>query len=197
MNPTTSEVHMPSEHTPLLLPSPPPSICNLPWYRRPNPLWVLVPTFWITIYGGAFMAPFVQWVEEIVCEYRTHHAGGDGIIGSGSLPLIEECATPEVQAFTSMILMMYNLTTAILALGSTSYLTALSDIRGRRFLLIVSSLGMTLTMATMIIISRFWRTLPIYFVLIPAVIDGFCGGPVTLLSGISAYIADCTTREER
>ena len=100
-----------------------------------------------------------------------------------------------VQATSSSWLLYYDIIGIIPSFLTIMFLGAYSDKRGRRLLLILSSLGEFCTQLSVYLTILFH--LPLAMTYIGQVIQAFMGGPSAMLMAVFAYVSDITTHEER
>lgn len=135
----------------------------------------------------------IQFYTVIFCyKYYQQQSGDDG----ADIPL-DNCAIPEVQAIVSeaqaiIMLLIYG-TTLLVA----SYYGALSDRKGRRIIMLISTLGSLIQIAMFIITIKYIHIFGISLLFIAPIIKGLLAGDTVIIAAVQAYISDCTTRAER
>ncbi|CAB4491766.1 MFS general substrate transporter [Rhizophagus irregularis] len=164
-----------------------------PWYRTASAYWLLPMFIIIAITGGLTVATGVQLYLKAVCHnyYSKKHIPG---VSFSLEPISPDnlCNNPDVQSVTSKFLAATNLCTAIPAIFVLGPLGTLSDRKGRKRTLLISSGGTILSTLVLIFVSNFLETFGIYCYLIGPLIDGLTGGFYALSEASYAYATDCT-----
>ncbi|RGB29863.1 hypothetical protein C1646_672146 [Rhizophagus diaphanus] len=141
------------------------------------------------ITGGLTVATGVQLYLKAVYHnyYSKKHIPG---VSSSLKPLSPDNLwnNPDVQSVTSKFLVATNLCTAIPAIFVLGPLGTLSDRKGRKRTLLISSGRTILSTLVLIFVSNFLETFGIYCYLIGPLIDGLTGGFYALSE---AYATDC------
>lgn len=83
------------------------------------------------------------------------------------------------------------------ALLVASYYGALSDRKGRRLIMLISTLGSLIQIAMFIITIKYIHIFGISLLFIAPIIKGLLAGDTIIVAAVQAYISDCTTRAER
>lgn len=91
----------------------------------------------------------------------------------------------------------YNLIVALIALMSAGYYGRLSDRKGRRFVIRISSLGNLIYVLCDIITAHYYDKLGIALMFLGPLIRGIMAGESVLMASIQAYIADTTEPSSR
>ncbi|RIA87024.1 major facilitator superfamily domain-containing protein [Glomus cerebriforme] len=164
-----------------------------PWYKTASAYWLLPMFIIISITGGLTVATGVQLYLKAVCHeyYSKKHLS----IAPFSLKPIspdDVCNNADVQSVTSKFLAATNLCTAIPAIFVLGPLGILSDRKGRKRTLLISSAGTILSTLVLIFVSNFLETFGIYCFLIGPLIDGLTGGFYAISEASYAYATDCT-----
>ncbi|KAL0135277.1 major facilitator superfamily domain-containing protein [Mucor lusitanicus] len=129
----------------------------------------------------ALYAPMIQFYTVIFCyKYYQQQSGDSG----ADIPL-DNCAIPEVQAIVSE------------AQAIIIYYGALSDRKGRRLIMMISTLGSLIQIALFIITIKYIHIFGISLLFIAPIIKGLMAGDTVAIAAVQAYISDCTTRAER
>ncbi|KAI9471937.1 MAG: major facilitator superfamily domain-containing protein [Benjaminiella poitrasii] len=161
--------------------------------RRASPWHIILPLFALTFCFGALYAPMLQFYSVIFCYRYYRQQTGDADI---DIPF-EKCTIPEVQSLVSeaqaVIMFLTYGTTMLFA----SYYGTLSDRKGRRLVLMISSFGNIILMLSYIATIQFTDIFGISLLFIIPVIRGILAGDSVLIAAAQAYISDCTTPSER
>jgi hypothetical protein len=80
---------------------------------------------------------------------------------------------------------------------SIGYLSTLSDYFGRKFIFRLSTFGIILGIANIIIVAHCWRIVGIRMLYVGSIIQGLLGGVIAINTACHAYISDCTNSENR
>ncbi|RUS28195.1 major facilitator superfamily domain-containing protein, partial [Jimgerdemannia flammicorona] len=83
------------------------------------------------------------------------------------------------------------------ALLVTGYYGALSDSKGRKYVLQIPVLGSLIHMVLMIITAKFQKVVGIRLLFVAPIIKGLTGGHSTAMAASHAYISDCTEPAKR
>lgn len=161
--------------------------------KKASPWHVIVALFGLTFSFGALYAPMIQFYTVIFCyKYYQQQSGDSG----ADIPL-DNCAIPEVQAIVSEAQAIIMFLTYASTLLVASYYGALSDRKGRRLILMISTLGGLIQITMFIITIKYIHIFGISLLFIAPIIKGLMAGDTVALAAIQAYISDCTTRAER
>ena len=90
-----------------------------------------------------------------------------------------------------------HLCSGIISAVTTGKYGALSDRRGRLFVILIALCGTMVHDSIIILMAKYWRVLGLEFFLVGAVLDGLFGSFATTMAATNAYISDCTTPERR
>ncbi|KAI0341888.1 MFS general substrate transporter [Trametopsis cervina] len=187
---------------------------ELPWYKRPSPLWFLCVAPLASSATASTAAPRVEIVTELACiAYKEHNTFSKGnktidslmnaaMMVAGGLSDADKkaCAKePRVQAAVAQLDIALMLTIGILSCMTTGWWGSLSDRYGRVKVLSVAVFGILITDVVFISTVHFYKYLPggYRFLLVGALLNGLCGGLIALSATIHAYLADCTPQESR
>lgn len=85
----------------------------------------------------------------------------------------------------------------ILALLLAGYYGALSDRKGRRFVMQISMVGGILSHATTLLTLKYYNFFDVYLLFFGPVLRGFLAGEAILIATANAYLSDCTTIANR
>ncbi|CAO3641846.1 unnamed protein product [Mucor fragilis] len=161
--------------------------------KKASPWYVIVALFGLTFSLGALYAPMIQFYTVIFCyKYYQQQSGDSG----ADIPL-DNCSIPEVQAIVSEAQAVIMFLTYASTLLVASYYGALSDRKGRRLIMMTSTLGSLIQIAMFIITIKYIHIFGISLLFIAPIIKGLLAGDTVAIAAIQAYISDCTTRAER
>ncbi|KAI8092338.1 major facilitator superfamily domain-containing protein [Gilbertella persicaria] len=163
--------------------------------KKPSPWYIIAPMFAVTFAFGALYAPLIQFYTVVFC-YKYYESQANNNL-EGDVPSIEDCAIPEVQAIVSKSQAIIMFLTSASCLLSASYYGSLSDRKGRRIVLLISSLGSMMTMIAYIMTIQYTHIFGISLLFIAPIIRGLFGGDNILIVTAQAYISDCTTPKSR
>ncbi|KAI8637540.1 major facilitator superfamily domain-containing protein [Parasitella parasitica] len=161
--------------------------------KRASPWYVISALFGLTFSFGALYAPMIQFYTVIFC-YKYYQQQSDG--SSDEIPL-DNCAIPEVQAIVSEAQAIIMLLTYASTLVVASYYGALSDRKGRRIIMLLSTLGSLIQIAIFVITIKYIDVFGITLLFVAPIVKGLLAGDTIIIAAIQAYISDCTTRAER
>ncbi|GAN06017.1 tetracycline-efflux transporter [Mucor ambiguus] len=161
--------------------------------KKASPWHVIIALFGLTFSFGALYAPMIQFYTVIFCyKYYQQQSGDSG----ADIPL-DNCAIPEVQAIVSEAQAIIMFLTYASTLLVASYYGALSDRKGRRLIMMISTLGSLIQIAMFVITIKYIHIFGISLLFIAPIIKGFMAGDTVAIAAVQAYISDCTTRAER
>ncbi|CEP13009.1 hypothetical protein [Parasitella parasitica] len=163
--------------------------------KRASPWYVISALFGLTFSFGALYAPMIQFYTVIFC-YKYYRQQSDGCDDDGDIPL-DNCAIPQVQAIVSEAQAIIVFLTYASTLVVASYYGALSDRKGRRIIMMLSTLGSLIQIAMFVATIKYMSTFGITLLFIAPIIKGLLAGDTIIIAAIQAYISDCTTRAER
>ncbi|CAB4409875.1 unnamed protein product [Rhizophagus irregularis] len=187
------------EVEPLLLPSSPSFQNKKVWYKTPSAYWLLPMFIVVSITSGLTIAAEVQLYLRTVCHY--YYSRNGNFTSDFSFSSIndtdKDCNNADVQAITSRFLMALNLCSAIPAIFVLGPLGTLSDRKGRKRTLLISTTGTILSTLNLLLVGNFLDTFGIYFFLVGSVVEGMTGGFFSLSEASYAYATDCTSSTRR
>ncbi|CAG8620627.1 3713_t:CDS:2 [Acaulospora morrowiae] len=174
---------------------------TLPWHKTPSIYWLIPAFFVVAVTFGIGISPKVKFYVNVVC--RDYYSSKQEnttqkffVLNNDELP-DDMCNIPEVQAGVSQLILVLNLCTAIPGVFVLGTLGSLSDRWGRRMMLFLASVGMTMLSLCILLAGNFWSYFGIKILIIGYLIDGFSGGVLLFITVSYAYIADCTTPTQR
>ena len=85
----------------------------------------------------------------------------------------------------------------LLALLFAGYYGRVSDLKGRRIILRISTLGTLIYVAFDLITAKYHETIGISLMFIGPIFRGVLAGEGVLMAAVQAYIADCTPPASR
>ncbi|KAH6918262.1 major facilitator superfamily domain-containing protein [Coprinopsis sp. MPI-PUGE-AT-0042] len=190
----------------------------LPWWKRPSPLWMLCLIPFSAMAQGATLAPKVELYTMLACRAVKPDIFDEGIFDptiptalsllSSLTPSISKmetlspssCASdPTVQAAVAQLSAVITTTTGVLSLLTTAWWGALSDRRGRVFVMAIALIGLLITDFNYVNVYYFSQHLPggYWFLLLGPLIEGILGGFATATATIHGYLADTTNEKTR
>ncbi|KAH6895043.1 major facilitator superfamily domain-containing protein [Coprinopsis sp. MPI-PUGE-AT-0042] len=190
----------------------------LPWWKRPSPLWMLCLIPFSAMAQGATLAPKVELYTMLACRAVKPDIFDEGIFDptiptalsllSSSTPSIlkletlspSSCASdPTVQAAVAQLSAVITTTTGVLSLLTTAWWGALSDRRGRVFVMAIALIGLLITDFNYVNVYYFSKYLPggYWFLLLGPLIEGILGGFATATATMHGYLADTTNEKTR
>ncbi|KAI8971530.1 major facilitator superfamily domain-containing protein [Mycotypha africana] len=169
---------------------------SLATFKAPSPWHILIPTFGLTFSFGALFAPMIQFYTMVFC-YLYYQKQSVTVVKDGNssdidIPL-EYCAIPEVQAIVSRaqaIIMMITYGSTLLFAG---YYGSLSDRKGRKLILKISTFGNIVLVSSYILTIKFPEVFGISLLFIAPLLRGLLAGDAVMIAAAQAYISDCTT----
>ncbi|CAG8773385.1 10131_t:CDS:2, partial [Gigaspora margarita] len=155
--------------------------------RRPHLLWMIPFSITLSTIMTSIEALIVQFILELACKEFKEQNGSDD----------DDCSLPEIQILASNYVMWYSTLSHIAVTLSIGYLSTLSDCLGRKFIFRLSTFGIILGIANMIIVAHYWRIVGIGFLYVGSIIQGLLGGVIAINTACHAYLSDCTSSENR
>ncbi|KAG9298785.1 hypothetical protein G9A89_012853 [Geosiphon pyriformis] len=171
-------------------------------FRKPHILWMIAFSLYLSTTTTSIIAPLVQFVLQILClEYYTDKNGNTLqsaiLLGQYSDKDDDICRIPEIQAIASRFLMWYQLCGFISGLVSVSFISTLSDYKGRRFVFLISCSGIILAIANIIFVAHYWSLVTLNFLFVGAIVEGMLGGMIAINTACHAYLTDCIRPDNR
>ncbi|RIA97680.1 major facilitator superfamily domain-containing protein [Glomus cerebriforme] len=187
------------EVEPLLLSSSTPFHNKKVWYKTASAYWLLPMFIVVSLTSGLSVAAEIQLYLRAVCHY--YYSRNGQFTSAFSLSSINDtdndCNNVDVQAITSRFLMALNLCSAIPAIFVLGPLGTLSDRKGRKRTLLISTIGTILITLNLLLVSNFLDMFGIYFFLVGSLVEGLTGGFFSLSEASYAYATDCTSPTRR
>jgi len=169
----------------------------LPWYKRPNIFWVLVPFFLMALAFGGSITPKINLILQLVCrEYISEQQ-----VANPSFPMTpvdflggnnDQCRIPEVQSRVSLFTLWGSLLAGMFSAIASPKLGALSDRYGRKPILLFTSIGTILSEIITIFAATYPETFPVWILLVGFAIDGLTGSFIVTMAIANSYATDCT-----
>ncbi|CAG8649704.1 major facilitator superfamily domain-containing protein [Gigaspora rosea] len=169
-------------------------ILKKPWYKTPSPYWAIFFSSVNALSFGLIMTTKVEFYVQSVCKQYYNSKENPSI---NYVNNTDKCNIPEIQAFTSQLMMVLSLCLAMPGIFLLVPLGALSDRRGRRIILLMSCVGRILDVLCIILVGNYMESLGIGFLIIGTLLDGFTGSFPSVLAATHAYATDCTPPERR
>lgn len=168
-------------------------ICPRPPFACPLSVSV-EPVLFLSMFSLALQMPLcTQYLWDRISEdlgYNGSQSRGCGNTSGTSDPLQRE-----VQTMTAHWNLYINLAGFVMGLFVVTLLGSWSDLRGRRPVLILPSLGMALQAAIYLVVM--YLKLPVAWFLVGRLLSGLTGDFNTILAGCFAYVADTSDRSSR
>ncbi|CAO3632118.1 unnamed protein product [Cunninghamella blakesleeana] len=180
--------------------------------KRANPWHIIGPVFLLTLGLGALLAPMVEFYTDIFCDLYYQPGIGDGDKQESSLfsllksmssnsnddfPEVRDCSIPEVQVIVSQVLGIVAFLSSASSFLVAGFYGSLSDRYGRRIVFQLFAIGGIAMMLCYICVSILDGYIDGVLLILAPIIRGLLVGELILGSNIQAYLADCTTPEER
>ncbi|KAJ9484385.1 hypothetical protein VN97_g8999 [Penicillium thymicola] len=172
---------------------------HLPWYRRPSIEWILVPYLVLALIYGGIISPKINLIVDLVC--RQHLADPSSVLATASAfgdgAHHDLCRTPEVSQRVSLFMLLGDLLGAILPAIVSPRLGALSDLYGRKPILIIGSLGSMCGEMVTILAASYRDTINVNWMLLSFSLDGITGSAILAMAMVNTYAADCVPAHRR
>ncbi|KAI9889570.1 MAG: hypothetical protein M1814_005173 [Vezdaea aestivalis] len=168
---------------------------GLPWHKTPSVYWLMPPFALYALAFGVSMVPKLDLTIELLCrQLLSEHALAPPNVPSSPYPPSQKnpmCQTSvPVQIATSNFTLATGLISGIIAAITSPILGDLSDRKGRKYLLAVTSLGTLVGEVIFILAATFPRTVSVYWILASSALDGLCGSFIAALAISFAYTSD-------
>lgn len=153
--------------------------------------------------GGTFVVPEFNANLALVCHQRYSSSGSQSRPGpvAGKLTLMEELelclGDKNAQADVSRLIVYCQFTAGILSAITAPILGSLSDRIGRKPILALSTTGILLYNAVMLLILRYPDAIDVRWILVGYAIEGLGGTYITAIAASQAYLTDLTSARER
>ncbi|KAE8153723.1 major facilitator superfamily domain-containing protein [Aspergillus avenaceus] len=176
---------------------------HLPWYRQPSIGWILVPYLVLALIYGGIISPKINLVVDLVCReyYSTHHLADPSSVrvtanafDDGGRDL---CRTPEVSQRVSLFMLLGDLLGAILPAVVSPRLGALSDLYGRKPILILNGLGSMGGEVITLLVASYRDTVNVNWMLLSFFLEGVTGSAILAMAMVNTYATDCVPAHRR
>ncbi|KAI8595611.1 major facilitator superfamily domain-containing protein [Dissophora ornata] len=178
---------------------------NRPWYRRPSIFWMMP---FLVVFGiiiGVIGSPMEQLDIQIICKdylSREHDPSEKSSVFSysgiaSSATPDDRCRSPEVLAFVALVLGRYHAISGFLALLTLAKWASLSDLFGRKVLLRLEVITISLSQLLMWFAASSSNPFGYRLLYANAVLSGFFAEGRLISPAIFSYVADCTSTQER
>jgi MFS family permease len=151
--------------------------------------------------GGTFVVPEFNANLALVCHQRYAPSSSQPNSQTGQLTLMEELelclGDKNAQADVSRLIVYCQFTAGILSAITAPILGSLSDRIGRKPILALSTTGILLYNAVMLLILRYPDAIDVRWVLVGYAIEGLGGTYITAIAASQAYITDLSSPRER
>ncbi|PVF98942.1 MFS general substrate transporter [Serendipita vermifera] len=181
---------------------------NLPWYKRPSPVWLLVGTTLAAFAMTASIAPRLEIYIKLACQeirpdYNSLDAGEGGVIdwpstvGTVTLPRPSaKCqGDPDVQQAVAELGATISAILGILSCLTAGWWGQFCDRHGRTKVLAITVTGALFGDFIFILVGAVSESLPFgfRFLIAAPIIEGILGGLATGSAATHAYLSDTTT----
>ncbi|EXJ83878.1 hypothetical protein A1O1_07506 [Capronia coronata CBS 617.96] len=172
-----------------------------PWYKKPSIFWLLPAFFPFCIAFGGIIVPKTYLILNLICDgYLSDRAAKDPTFKF--LPVLmgsenPQCRDPHVQSLVARFNLYSNLLSGVFSALIAPYLGSLSDLHGRKKVIVCASLGALASEVITIIVGTNPGKVSVYWILLGALFDGLCGSFTTAMALAFAYASDCSTPERR
>ncbi|KAI9866320.1 MAG: hypothetical protein M1813_001442 [Trichoglossum hirsutum] len=174
---------------------------ELTWWRKPSVSWLFPPFLLFTLAFGAIIVPKLNLILALICRQYFADRGlqdpafaASPVTFGGDNP---QCRIPEVQALVSRFTLYGNLITGILSAVVSPKLGAFSDRYGRKRVIVVSMLGLTIAEVITIATATWPDLFSINWLLLGFFFDGICGSFTSVMAITHSYATDCTRPASR
>jgi MFS family permease len=151
--------------------------------------------------GGTFVVPEFNANLALVCHQRYAPSTSQPGQSPGKLTLMEELelclGDKNAQADVSRLIVYCQFTAGILSAITAPILGSLSDRIGRKPILALSTTGILLYNAVMLLILRYPDAIDVRWILVGYAIEGLGGTYITAIAASQAYITDLSSPRER
>ncbi|WFD42842.1 hypothetical protein MPSI1_001492 [Malassezia psittaci] len=167
---------------------------GLPWWKRPDPMWVHPLILLFALGGGIMLATRMEMYLSLICDEMGLEPGPS----SSGLPHIPSSVcrqSPEAQRRLSSLQLVLLLTNGICCAFSAGFWAKMSDRKGRTRIMMVNVFGILIMDLFVLIASTdVLRRLPmgIHFLAIGSTIEGSLGGYSAVNALSLCYISDVT-----
>ncbi|KAJ5654814.1 hypothetical protein N7490_001817 [Penicillium lividum] len=173
---------------------------HLPWYRRPSMGWILLPYLVLALIYGAIISPKINLVVDLVCReyYSTHQLAGPNPIASAfDDGAHNRCRAPEVSQRVSLFMLLGDLLGAILPAVVSPRFGALSDVYGRKPILIINGLGSMAGEIITLLVASSRDTVNVNWMLLSFFLEGVTGSAILAMAMVNTYATDCVPAHRR
>ncbi|KAJ7905702.1 major facilitator superfamily domain-containing protein [Mycena olivaceomarginata] len=192
---------------------------RLPWWKRPNPWWLILCTPLSTIAASASLAPKVEIYTLLACSvhkpeiFRDRHWLPGSVASSLSTGPVDTTFPPsfDIAMNTSApdVTPMADYPTkecssdpvvmGVLGCLTTGFWGSFSDRHGRTLILALTIFGLLMNDFTFIFVTKNFQRIPggYWFLIVGPIIEGALGGIGTGSAASHAYISDTTEPSER
>ncbi|KAJ7581089.1 major facilitator superfamily domain-containing protein [Mycena floridula] len=195
---------------------------QLPWWKRPSPVWILVAFPFSSLAFSSIIAPKVELYTQLAClvhrpdifdnstmllpslsnsTYLTRSEITVQLPEYNRTPHISESTPPEcstdpaVAAAASKLIAIMATVMGILGCLTTGWWGSFSDRHGRTTVLFLAVTGLMFADWNFILVAKFYDKLPggYWFLILSSIVEGCLGSLVSASAASHAYMADTTT----
>ncbi|KAJ6172816.1 hypothetical protein N7470_001883 [Penicillium chermesinum] len=173
---------------------------HLLWYRRPSMGWILLPYLVLALIYGGIISPKINLVVDLVCReyYSTEQlAGRSPTTSAFDDGAHDRCRTPEVSQRVSLFMLLGDLLGAILPAIVSPRLGALSDLYGRKPILIINGLGSMAGEIITLLVASSRDTVNVNWMLLSFFLEGVTGSAILAMAMVNTYATDCVPAHRR
>ncbi|KAG0292425.1 hypothetical protein BGZ98_002581, partial [Dissophora globulifera] len=179
-----------------------------PWFRRPSIFWMMPFMVALGIVIGVMSSPLEQLYIKIICKDYLSHENDDlsstllanvpsYMASAGSLPTDDRCQSREVLALSAQVTGRLQAISGIILLFTLAKWTTLSDIFGRKFLLMVSLSSISSSLLLTWFAASDYNPFGYRIIYFDGVLQGLVAGGPLIKPALFSYIADCTATKDR
>ncbi|KAH0565531.1 hypothetical protein GP486_001064 [Trichoglossum hirsutum] len=174
---------------------------DLARWRKPSVYWLLPPFLLFTLAFGAIIVPKLNLILALICRrYFADRRLRDSAFTALPVTFGDDnphCQIPEVQALVSRFTLYGNLITGILSAFVSPKLGSLSDRYGRKRIIVVSMLGLTIAEVITIVTATWPDLFSINWLFLGFFFDGIFGSFTAVMAITHSYATDCTRPTNR
>ncbi|KAF2015221.1 tetracycline-efflux transporter-like protein [Aaosphaeria arxii CBS 175.79] len=174
---------------------------GLPWWNRPSIYWLLPPFLLFTLAFGGIVIPKLNLIYNLLCDdyYASRSPENQDPISSPMDPgnRYDRCQNPDVASRSSLFLLYGSLISGIIAAFTSPKIGAMSDLYGRKKLMVFTTCGLLVSELLTILAAKYPQTVDVNWILVGYAIDGLCGTFIVGMALAHSYATDCTSPQKR
>ncbi|KAG0003896.1 hypothetical protein BGZ65_001265, partial [Modicella reniformis] len=164
-------------------------LARRPWYLRPSMLWLNPLLFAFGVIVGVIESPMQQLIIQIICkEYLLQHDPQEAIEYAGIVLPDNRCKTPEVLAVAALVGSRIHAIKGVITLFTLAKWTALSDILGRKALLQLALIALSISQSIIWFTASPRNPFGYRLLYVDGVLLGLTAGGSLLDPAIAAYV---------